>query len=389
MSFGWAIPALLAWIVVLIAPWRPWSTRERLEADPARRDEPLQDVTVLIPARDEAQTLPRTLEGLAQQGPGLDVIVVDDQSVDGTGDVARAAATDWTRASTGASTISGLRVIPGTSLPEGWTGKVWAQAQARPYLDRPLVLLLDADIALAPGMVATLRHRLRSRRLGLVSLMAELPMGGFWERLLLPAFVYFFKLIYPFQLANSPSPRVAAAAGGCVLLETQALQAIGGFASLRDAIIDDCALARRFKDAGFRIWIGLTRSATSHRRYDGLGDIWRMVTRTAFTQLRYSWLLLFLCTVLMVACLLTPAALAFSADPTTRAAALAAWLLMWFAYLPTLRFYDVPVLWGLLMPLIGLLFLAMTWDSARRYLQGERSAWRGRRYGADPMSGSR
>lgn len=381
MSFGWAIPALLAWITVLIVPWRPSSTRERLEADPARRDEPLQDVTVLIPARDEAETLPRTLEGLAQQGPSLDILVVDDQSGDGTGDVARAVA--------GASRITGLRVIPGTSLPEGWTGKVWAQAQARPYLERPLILLLDADIALAPGMIATLRHRLKRERLGLVSLMAELPMQGFWERLLLPAFVYFFKLIYPFRVSNSPNPRVAAAAGGCVLLETPVLQAIGGFASLRDAIIDDCTLARRVKDAGYRIWTGLTRSAVSHRRYRGLGDIWRMVARTAFTQLHYSWLLLALCTVLMAMCLLTPVVFAFSPDPATRTAALAAWVLMWFAYLPTLRFYGVPVLWGLLMPLIGLLFLTMTWDSARRYLQGERSAWRGRRYGAHPMSGSR
>ena len=253
MSIGWAIPALLAWIIVLILPWRPWGTRERLEADPARRDEPLRDVTVLIPARDEAQTLPRTLESLAHQGPGLDILVVDDQSGDGTGDVARAVAE--------ASGITGLRVIPGATLPDDWTGKVWAQAQARPCLDRPMVLLLDADIALAPGMVATLRGRLTSERLGLVSLMAELPMSGFWERLLLPAFVYFFKLIYPFRVSNSPSPRVAAAAGGCVLLETEALDAIGGFARLRDAIIDDCTLARRVKDAGYGIWTGLTRSA--------------------------------------------------------------------------------------------------------------------------------
>lgn len=385
MSSGWAIPALLAWVLVLVVPWRPWSTRERLDADPVRRDESLRDVTVLIPARDEALTLPPTLESLARQGPDLDIVVVDDQSGDGTGEVARAVAE--------ASALTGLRVIPGAPLPEGWTGKVWAQAQAqgqaRPYLDRPLVLLLDADIRLAPGTIATLRHRLLERRLGLVSLMAELPMQGFWERLLLPAFVYFFKLIYPFGLANSSSSRVAAAAGGCVLLDVRALQAIGGFASLRDAIIDDCALARRVKDAGFGTWIGLTRSAISHRRYRGLADIWRMVARTAFTQLRYSWLLLALCTVLMVVCLLTPVALVFSPDPMTRAAALAAWLFMWFAYLPTLRFYEVPVLWGLLMPLIGLLFLAMTWDSARRFVRGERSAWRGRRYGPQPVSGSR
>ncbi len=372
MSSGWAVgcalAALLAWFSLLIAPWRPWSTRECLAADAQRQRESLDDVTVLIPARDEAETLPKTLACLWRQGPELDVLVVDDQSCDSTGEVARG------------SGVAGVRVISGAALPEGWTGKVWAQAQARPFLDRPLVLLLDADIALAAGLIATLRARLRERRLGLASLMAELPMEGFWERLLIPAFVYFFKLVYPFHIANSSSKRVAAAAGGCVLLEVRALDAIGGFASLRDAIIDDCALARRVKDAGFGTWVGLTRSVTSHRRYHGLGDIWRMVARTAFTQLHYSWLLLALCTLLMVICFLSPVLVAFSPEPSARAIAVAAWLLMWLAYLPTLRFYRLPVAWGLLMPFTGLLFLTMTWDSARRYLLGERSAWRGRRY---------
>ncbi len=368
MFLGWATPALLIWLIVLILPWRPWSTRERLQADADRRGESLDDVTVLIPARDEAQSLPRTLASLSEQGPGLDILIVDDQSSDGTGDVAR----QWGGA--------GVRVISGAALPEGWVGKVWAQSQARPYLDRPLVLLLDADIALAPGLIATLRHRLRDRRLGLVSLMAELPMEGFWERLLLPAFVYFFKLIYPFHLANSPSKRVAAAAGGCVLLEIRALDAIGGFACLADAIIDDCTLARRVKDAGYGTWIGLTRSVTSHRRYHGPGDIWRMVTRTAFTQLRYSWLLLGLCSLLMLVCFISPVVFSFSSESSTRTIALGAWLVMWFAYVPTLRFYGLPASWGLLMPFIGLLFLTMTWDSARRYLRGERSLWRGRQY---------
>jgi hopene-associated glycosyltransferase HpnB len=377
MFFSWAVAALLIWLIVLLAPWREWWTREHLEADARRRGEPLHDVTVLIPARDEAPALPKTLASLSEQGPGLAIVVVDDQSSDATGEVARRSAG------------VGVRVISGAPLPEGWTGKVWAQSQARPFLDRPLVLLLDADIALAPGLIATLRQRLRDQNLGLASLMAELPMEGFWERLLLPAFVYFFKLIYPFQVANSTSKRVAAAAGGCVLLEIRALDAIGGFASLRDAIIDDCTLARLIKGAGYRTWVGLTRSVISHRRYHGLGDIWRMVTRTAFTQLRYSWLLLAACSLLMVVCFVGPVMVSFSPDPGARAIALGAWLAMWLAYLPTLRFYDLPARWGLLMPFIGLLFLTMTWDSARRYLRGERSAWRGRRYDAGRVSTSR
>ena len=380
MSFGWALAALLIWIIVLLLPWRPWSVRERLEADPARSDDALDDVTVLIPARNEAGVISATLESLARQGTGLDILVVDDQSTDGTADIAKRSA------------VAGVRVIAGAGLPEGWTGKVWAQAQARAHIERPLVLLLDADIALSPGLIATLRSELRARRVGLASLMAELAMHGFWERLLLPAFVYFFKLIYPFRVSNSPSRRVAAAAGGCVLLELRVLDAIGGFDSLKDAIIDDCALARRVKDAGFRTWIGLTRSATSHRQYRGragLGDIWKMVTRTAFTQLRYSWSLLALCTLLMMVALVGPAVLAFSSESSTRMVATGAWLAMWIAYLPTLRFYGLAAWWGIAMPAIGALFLAMTWDSARRYSNGERSAWRGRRYAVGRVSASR
>lgn len=377
MSPGWATPALLAWITVLLLPWRPWSTRERLEADASRVDESLDDVTVLIPARDEADVLPKTLAGLAAQGSGLEILIVDDQSSDGTGEVARR------------SGVAGVRVISGAALPEGWTGKVWAQSQAEAFLARPMVLLLDADIVLAPGLIATLRDELLARRVALASLMAELSMQGFWERLLMPAFVFFFKLIYPFRLSNSPSRRVAAAAGGCILLEKRALDAIGGFESLRDAIIDDCALARRVKKAGYRTWIGLTRSVVSHRRYAGLDDVWAMVARTAFTQLRYSWLLLALCTLLMLVCFLGPVLLSFSPNPYTRIVALAAWLALWVAYLPTLRFYGVAPAWGLMLPISALLFLGMTWDSARRYLKGERSVWRGRRYDAGDVGASR
>ena len=292
-----------------------------------------------------------------------------------------------------ASTVACLAILVPAEPPsanaeedEYNNGDLDREWRTRPFLERPLVLLLDADIALAPGLIGALRRKLREQRLGLVSLMAELSMRGLWERLLLPAFVYFFKLIYPFAIANSPSKRVAAAAGGCVLLETRALDAIGGFESLKGAIIDDCGLARRVKDAGFATWIGLTRSVTSHRRYRGLGDIWRMVARTAFTQLRYSWLLLGLCTLVMIVSFVCPVLLSLSEEPLIRSIAIMAWLAMWLAYVPTLRYYDIPAAWGILMPVVGVLFLAMTWDSARRYLNGERSTWRGRRYDAGSMT---
>jgi hopene-associated glycosyltransferase HpnB len=368
MSWGWATPALLVWTTVLLLPWRPWSTRERLDSGTGDVAEDLSDITVLIPARNEATTLPRTLESLAGQGGGLKILVVDDESSDSSAAVIQRLG------------LADLSVIPGKPLPDGWTGKVWAQEQGRSRLDRRLTLLLDADIELAPGLVACMRRELVRRDGGMLSLMVELSMQGFWERLLLPAFVYFFKLLYPFRLANSRSHAVAAAAGGCILVETRALEDIGGFESLRDALIDDCTLARLVKDRGYPTYIGLTRSAASHRRYTALADIWRMVARTAFTQLRYSWLWLGVCTVLMITCFVSPVALLFATEPSTRTMAALAWLAMCLAYVPTLAYYGLSRLWALAMPVIGVLFLAMTWDSALRYWRGERSSWRGRSY---------
>jgi len=368
MSTAWAIPGLLAWVIVLCLPWRPWATRERLEARGRDETTDLGDITVLIPARDEARSLPRTLASLRRQGHGLKIVVVDDQSTDGTAAAVRAL------------DVPGLELVSGAPLRPGWSGKVWAQSQGERELDRPLTLLLDADIELAPGLLATLREELGARRAGLVSLMAELPMRGTWERLLLPAFVYFFKLLYPFALANRVGSRVAAAAGGCVLLETRALRDIGGFAVLRDALIDDCTLAALVKRKGYPTWIGLTRSVTSHRRYRGLGDIWRMVTRTAFTELRYSWARLAACTLLMVTAFLTPLAALLACDVTGRLLTGAALIAMALSYMPTLSFYGLPRLWALSLPIAASLFLTMTWHSALQYSRGERSAWRGRRY---------
>ncbi|MDP6951365.1 MAG: glycosyltransferase, partial [Alphaproteobacteria bacterium] len=207
------------WLALLLLPWRPWSTRERLHASTAPA--PLGDVIVLIPARDEAETLPRTLAALPEQGEGLDVIVIDDQSTDDTAALARA---------------GDAQVIDGTPRPEGWSGKLWALEQGRRQATRPLVLLLDADIALAPGVVAALLAKRIETGAALVSVMATLSTASPWERLLVPAFVYFFKLLYPFALSNAPRAPVAAAAGGCILIEREALEAIGGFAALSGAM---------------------------------------------------------------------------------------------------------------------------------------------------------
>lgn len=370
MTWVWlALPAASVWIALLLLPWRPGSTRESLDAPAGRAGEDLSDVTVLIPARNEAGVLPATLAALGAQGSGLRVVVVDDQSGDGTAEAARAAA------------LPDLEVVVGEPLPEGWTGKVWALEQGLRRVRSPLILLLDADIALAPGTVGSLRRKLREGGYQLVSLMAWLRMDSAWERLLLPAFVYFFKLLYPFGLSNDPSVRrVAAAAGGCVLLEARALGAVGGMAAIRDAIIDDCSLARRFKDAGLRTWIGLTRSARSLRAYEHLAPIWRMVARSAYTQLGYSPLVLGAATALMLALYVLPLLVLVVGEPAGRALAALALLGMITGYLPVVRYYRLSPGWALTLPAAAMLFLAMTWHSAWRYWRGVRSTWKQRVY---------
>ena len=357
------------WLALLALPWRPWSTAERLEPD---RDEgqaaDLSDIAVLIPARDEAQVIGATLDALAAQGTGLDVVVVDDQSLDGTGEVARARAP--------------VRVVAGAGLPAGSTGKLWALEQGWRRIDRPLVLLLDADIALAPGMIAALRDKLRGDGLALVSVMASLRMASGWERLLIPAFIYFFKLLYPFRLSNGTSRLVAAAAGGCVLVEAAMVERIGGFAALRCALIDDCALARAVKRAGGRTWIGLSRGAVSRRAYDRLGPIWDMVARTAYAQLGNSPLWLGACTAVMALAFWAPLAGALAGRGLLSAISAAGLAAMLASNQPVLAYYRRSPLWAPALPLIGTLYLAMTWASAVRHWRGAGAHWKGRRYAA-------
>jgi hopene-associated glycosyltransferase HpnB len=378
-----ATAALVAWLAVLLAPWQPHRTRERLEADPsAARD--LSDVSVLIPARDEAAVIARTLAALRGQGDGLEVIVVDDQSADDTAAVCARVAAETADALE-------VRVLAGEAPPRDWAGKLWALEQGLGLVRRPHVLLLDADIELARGTVPALRVFAERRGVALVSLMAELHCERVVEKLLTPAFVLFFKLLYPFALANDPRRRTAAAAGGCMLVRTDELRAVGGFAAIRGALIDDCTLAAALKRAGAAIWLGMSHSARSQRAY-GLGDFWRMVSRSAFTQLRYSPLWLLAATVAMVATLLAPplvlasALLAPSAGTWPASAWMAAlgWLAMSAAYWPVVRFYRLSAAWTLALPAAGALFLAMTWDSAFAYWRGTRATWKNRSYASSP-----
>ena len=372
--------ALLAWLAVLFAPWQPHRTRERLEADAtAPRD--LSDVTVVIPARDEAAVIARTLAALRLQGEGLEAIVVDDQSTDGTSEICAALATEK-------SSALALRVVAGGALPTGWAGKLWALEQGFAQVRRPFTLLLDADIELAASTVPALKRCAQDRGAALVSVLAELHCESWIEKLLTPAFVFFFKLLYPFALANDSRRRTAAAAGGCMFVRTSDLRSLGGFASIRGALIDDCSLAAALKRAGGATWLGLSHSVRSLRAY-GLRDFWQMVARSAFTQLRYSTLWLLAVTLAMLVVLLAaPVALAAAlldldarhTVPMLAPLAAAAWLAMSAAYWPVVRFYRLWAVWTLALPVSAALFLAMTWDSAFAYWRGTRATWKNRRY---------
>lgn len=359
--------AALAWIAILLLPWQAWRIREHFIPDRRQTIRRLDNVTVLIPARNEAAMIGETLAALRIQGLGLQVVVIDDQSTDGTAALARAA------------NVEHLIVTQTPPLPAGWTGKLWALEHGRHLVKTDYTLLLDADITLEAGVITSLRDKLERENLDLISLMARLRMVSGWEKLLMSAFVYFFKLLYPFALANRPDSRVAAAAGGCILLRTRILKTLGGFAVLRGALIDDCALAHYVKRSGGCTWLGLTRAITSRRQYDNLTTIWRMVTRTAYSQLHHSPWLLLVCLLLLLELFVVPVIGLLQPGPG-RWLALIACTGLSISYLPTLRYSQLHPFRVVTLPVAALLFGLMTLDSARRHNSGGGAVWKGRTY---------
>jgi hopene-associated glycosyltransferase HpnB len=358
------------WILLLLLPWRPWSTRESLDAPiEFALDTDLSDLTVLIPARNEAKHIARTLSAIMDQGVNHTVIVIDDESMDDTADIVK-----------NHPALLHVSLLSGKPTPSGWNGKLWGLQQGLQKTDTPLILLLDADIELGLGFLPALREQLETKNLDMVSVMASLRMLGFWEGLLMPAFVFFFKLLYPFRLSNSESSQVAAAAGGCVLIRTEALHHVGGFEKISDHLIDDCALAKLIKHAGFCTWTGITHSAHSARKYETLSGIWNMVARTAFTQLRYSLAWLLLCTGLMLVAFATPLYVFVIHNDMIQTLCLVAWVLMMVCYIPTLVYYGLAPMTSVFLPVVGLLYLAMTWTSAIRHWRGQGASWKGRNY---------
>ena len=358
---------LLIWIIILLLPSRPYSTRESLETHSAESVS-LPEVTVLIPVRNEASTIVKSLSALKDHDPKLKIILIDDQSIDNTVELASS------------TEIENLIILSGTQLPSGWSGKLWALEQGLKYIDTDYLLLVDADIILKPGLITRILHKAKKYDIKLVSLMAHLRMVSPWERLLMPAFVFFFKLLYPFHLSNLPNSRIAAAAGGCMLLETKILKELGGFKSIRNALIDDCSLAKKIKQNGYRTWIGLTHSAISTRRYDKLLTIQKMISRTAYTQLNYSLSLLLLCTILMIIAFVIPYVAILQTQPTIIIIGLVTLCIQTICYFPILRYYSINHIYALSLPLAAMFYLVFTLSSAYSYYFNKGVIWKERYY---------
>jgi hopene-associated glycosyltransferase HpnB len=373
--------SLAGWVYLVFAHGRFWLCDQRMDGRDAQPAS-WPAIVAIVPARDEAEILPEVLRSLLDQRyPGdFRVILVDDESSDGTADVAR-------RAASAHASGSRLLVVAAPPRPPGWVGKMWAVASGLRAAEdaglRPEAwLLTDADVVHGPDGVRRLVARAESEGLDLVSLMVRLDDARGVCRLLVPAFVYFFQMLYPFPRVNDPRSRTAAAAGGCVLVRRAALARAGGIESLRAEVIDDCALGRAVKRSGGRLWLGLSATERSIRANAGLGDVWRMVARSAFTQLRHSSLMLAGTLVGLTLLYLVPPIwvllLPWHGDAAASALAAAAWLLAAASFAPTLALYGRSPAWALALPLAGALYAGMTFDSARLHWRSEGARWKGR-----------
>ncbi len=361
-----ALLALAAWVWLLLFHDRFWQSGPVLAPAVLRE---AASVDVVVPARNEAETIGEALASLlAQDYPGrMRILMVDDGSTDGTAAIA------------GGLGDGRLAVVAGTPTPPGWSGKLWAMAQGVGRAEADFLLLTDADIVHAPGHLAALAAKATGEKLDLVSEMVALRCESFAERALVPAFVYFFQLLFPFAAVNDPRRPIAAAAGGSMLVRRAALERAGGIAAIKGALIDDVALARAIKRGG-RIWLGHSRLARSRRAYPGVGEIWRMIARTAFVQLRFSPALLAGTVAGMGIVFIVPPATALLGAGTARWAGVAAWALGGLSFAPTLRRCGRSLAWAPALPAIAAFYLAATVGSAIDHWRGRGVVWKGRHY---------
>src|SRR5271165_654339 len=366
---------LLAWIYLILAHggfWKVWQLGCNVPAAP----HVVGKIAVVIPARDEAEVIGETVQSLLGQtcADSIRVFVVDDHSSDGTAKAAREAGQKCGRSGS-------VEVIAAKALPHDWTGKLWAVQQGVDEalkLDPEFLLLTDADIHHAPDNVATLVAMAEAGNYDLTSLMVKLHCRSIAERLLIPAFVFFFFMLYPPTWIRDPKRKMAGAAGGCMLIRPRALQVAGGVAAIRDQIIDDCALAAAVKKTGGRVWLGVTPNTFSMRAYDSFAEIERMIARTAFNQLHHSASLL-AGTILGVAIIyLVPLALLAGGHIWLVALGAVCWLLMAAAYLPMVRFYGLGAAWALTLPLSASFYMFATIHSGVKFWSGRGGTWKGR-----------
>ena len=370
-----ALP-LVMWLYLIVLHGGFWLGRENDDNLIAETGaSPWPSICAIIPARNEADMIPLSLPALWRQDyPGaFSIVVVDDESDDGTGSLAEKLGTGAHRTVT---------VIAGAERPSGWTCKVWAQQQGIAHATAGAAppdyfLLTDADIGYAPNALTQLVRRAQSNKSVLTSLMAKLRCESFAERALIPAFIFFFQMLYPFRWVNRPNYPVAGAAGGCMLVERAAFERAGGIAAIRSALIDDCALAKVMKRQG-PIWLVLTERVHSLRPYPNFEDIRHMVARSAYAQLRYSPLLLAGTIAGMAITYLAAPLLAIFAGYPANALAALAYGLMAVSFQPTLSRYGRSPLWGLVLPLIALTYLVFTIDSAYQHRRGRGGMWKGR-----------
>jgi hopene-associated glycosyltransferase HpnB len=364
---------LTIWLYLLLFHNGFWLLRER-DTKPVAAPASWPSVVAVVPARNEADVIQRSIGSLlAQDYPGaFHIVLVDDQSDDGTGQLAAGLNSDR------------LTVLRSAPRPAGWTGKLWAMNQGVEHatmLAPDFLWFTDADIAHAPDNLRQLAARAEERREEggkvLVSLMARLSCRSYAEHFLIPAFVYFFDMLFPFGAVNNPHSPIAAAAGGCMLARRGALEKAGGLAAIRSNIIDDCALGRAMKRQG-PIWLGLTDRAISLRPYDHIADIQHMVTRTAYAQLGYSPLVLAGTLLGLAMVYLAPVMTALFAWGPSQLAGWLAWIIMAVMYVPMLRFYRLSWLWSPALPLIGVFYAVFTFQSALQHWSGKGGMWKGR-----------
>ena len=369
--------SLMIWLYLALLHgnfWNPPSIKK------AKKISKYPEITILIPARNEAKYIKNSLMSLLRQNyeGKYRAIVVDDSSSDATLEIVKGISKKNNK----------IHVMQGKVLKEGWAGKVWAQYQGINFIKKKFpnskyILFTDADIAHSPNNLKNLTIKAESESLDLVSLMVLLKANNFSEKILIPAFVFFFQKLYPFEWVNDPRRKIAAAAGGCMLVNYFTLKKSGGIEKIKNQIIDDCALARILKKNG-RIWLGITKETKSLRNYKKISEIWSMVTRSAYDQLNYSILLLIICAFGMFCTYMIPViALSvgfFDENNYLFFTGLIAWFIMSYTYIPTLRNFNEKSFMATFLPIASIFYTLTTIDSARMHLWGSGGSWKDRSY---------